>query len=435
MEKKSGKVRLKLWQKIFIGLILGIVVGIVLSNMGGPNNSIVSKLMEFFAFLGNMFIRLIRMAVVPLVFFSIVTGVINLGDIKRLAGTGIRTLLLFFLTSAGSVSLGLVLANIIKPGSSVQLGTVSTSIKDNLAEIPSVYKLVLDFFPENPIASFANGTMLQIITFAIFMGIALIMLGEKAKPVNEFLNICSEAMFKIIDIVVKFTPIGVFGLMANATAQFGTSIFGPIFKFIITDYLSAILFTILILWGVCLKLYMKVSPIKFFKKVFEPWLIAFSTCTSSAALPVSMKVSKKIGIPDENSSFVLPLGATMNMNGTCIYFGVIVVFASQLYGIDLSIGTQMMLVLQATLLAIGCAAVPQIGLVISITLIESMGLPVEAVALVAGIYRIVDQIHTATNSHGDLIVAAVVSKMDGTFDYDKYNNSDIVEKLDNNINA
>lgn len=434
MANKAKREGLKLWQKIFIGLILGIVVGVILSNMGGPENDTIAKLMKFFVFLGNLFIRLIRMVVVPLVFFSIVTGVINLGDIKRLAGTGIRTLVLFFLTSAGAVSLGLVLANIIKPGSSVQLGSVSTSLKNNLAKIPSVYELILDFFPQNPIASMANGTMLQIITFAIFVGIALIMVGDRAKPVNEFLNICSEAMFKIIDIVVKFTPFGVFGLMANATAQFGTKIFGPIFKFIITDYLSAILFTVIVLWGGCLFLYMKINPIKFFKKVFEPWLIAFSTCTSSAALPVSMKVSKKIGIPDENSSFVLPLGATMNMNGTCIYFGIIVVFASQLYGIDLSISAQIMLVLQATLLAIGAAAVPQIGLVISITLVESMGLPVEAVALVAGIYRIVDQIHTATNSHGDLIVAAVVSKMEGTFDYNKYN-SDTVEELNGNVDA
>lgn len=432
MGEKFKKRGLKLWQKIFIGLILGVIVGMIFSSMGGPENATIAKLMDFFGFLGDLFIRLIRMVVVPLVFFSISSGVINLGDIKRLAGTGIRTIVLFFVTSAGAVSIGLVLANIIKPGSSVQLGTVSTEAQQELAEIPSAYELILDFFPENPIASMADGTMLQIIVFAIFIGIALVMLGERAKPVTEILNICSDAMFKIVDIVVKFTPIGVFGLMAKAITQFGTDIFGPIFKFILTDYLSAIIFTILILWGVCLFLYMKVNPLKFFKKVFEPWLIAFSTCTSSAALPVSMKVAKRIGIPDENASFVLPLGATMNMNGTCIYFGIVVVFASQLYGIDLSISSQIMLVLQATLLAVGAAAVPQIGLVISITLIESMGLPLEAVALVAGIYRIVDQIHTATNSHGDLIVSALVSKMDGTFDYDTYNSD--IEGLSNSVN-
>jgi Na+/H+-dicarboxylate symporter len=181
--------------------------------------------------------------------------------------------------------------------------------------------------------------------------------------------------------------------------------------------------------GILLMGVVKINPIRFFRKAFEPWMVAFSTCTSSAALPLSMKAAKKIGIPDENASFVLPLGATMNMNGTCIYFGLIVVFASQLYGMDLSIGMQVMLVLQATLLAVGAAAVPQIGLVISITLLESMGLPLEAIALVAGIYRIVDQIHTATNSFGDLVVASVVSKLEGTFDHEIFESDNMTKEI------
>lgn len=416
----------KLYHKIFLGLFLGIGVGVVLSSMGGPDNPTIAKMMEFFVFLGNLFIRLIRMVIVPLVFFSITSGVINLGDIKRLRNIGVRTIGLFLLTSAFSVSIGLLIANIIKPGSGIDLGSVSAAAVE-IKELPGFYDVILDFFPQNPIASMANGTMLHIISFAIFTGIALVMLGERAKPVTELVNILSETMFKIIDIVVRFTPYGVFGLMANATAQFGVEIFGPIAKFIFADYLSAITHTVLVLMIILLAGVVKVSPIRFFRKAFEPWLVAFSTCTSSAALPLSMKAAKKIGVPDENASFVLPLGATMNMNGTCIYFGLIVVFASQLYGMDLSIGMQAMLVLQATLLAVGAAAVPQIGLVISITLLESMGLPLEAIALVAGIYRIVDQIHTATNSFGDLVVSAVVSKLEGTFDYETFN-ADNLEK-------
>jgi Na+/H+-dicarboxylate symporter len=416
----------KLYHKIFLGLFLGIGVGVVLSSMGGPDNPTIAKMMEFFVFLGNLFIRLIRMVIVPLVFFSITSGVINLGDIKRLRNIGVRTIGMFLLTSAFSVSIGLLIANIIKPGSGIDLGSVSAAAVE-IKELPGFYDVILDFFPQNPIASMANGTMLHIISFAIFTGIALVMLGERAKPVTELVNILSETMFKIIDIVVRFTPYGVFGLMANATAQFGVEIFGPIAKFIFADYLSAITHTVLVLMVILLGGVVKVSPIRFFRKAFEPWLVAFSTCTSSAALPLSMKAAKKIGVPDENASFVLPLGATMNMNGTCIYFGLIVVFASQLYGMDLSIGMQAMLVLQATLLAVGAAAVPQIGLVISITLLESMGLPLEAIALVAGIYRIVDQIHTATNSFGDLVVSAVVSKLEGTFDYETFN-ADNLEK-------
>lgn len=425
MEKK--KFTLQLYHKIFIGLLLGVIVGVVFSKMGGPKNPAVAQILKVCVFSGNLFLRLIKMGIVPLVFFSITSGVISLGDVKRLANTGIRTIFLFLATSAAAVTIGLILCNFIQPGAGIDLGNVSAGNME-VKELPGFLDSVLDFFPQNPIDSMAKGTMLHIISFSIFIGIALIMMGEKAKPVNEFIEICSETMFKVIEIVVKFTPFGVFGLMANATAQFGVEIFGPILKFIITDYLSAIIFTVLVLWFVCLKLVVKISPIKFFKKAFEPWLIAFSTCTSSAALPVAMKVSKDMGIPEENSSFVLPLGATMNMNGTCIYFGLIVVFASQLYGMNLSISTQIMLVFQATLLAVGCAAVPSIGLVISITLLESMGLPLEAIALVAGIYRIVDQIHTATNSHGDLIVAAVVSKMEGTFDYNVFNDN-LVENV------
>ncbi len=418
----------KLYHKIFLGLFLGIGVGVVLSTMGGASNPTIAKFMEFFVFLGNLFIRLIRMVIVPLVFFSITSGVLNLGDINRLRKLGVRTIGLFLATSAFSVTIGLVVANIIKPGSSINLGSVSAANVE-MKELPGFYEVILDFFPQNPIASMANGTMLHIITFAIFTGIALVMIGEKAKPVNDIVNVLSEVMFKIIDIVVKFTPYGVFGLMANATAQFGLEIFGPIAKFILADYTAAILHTILILMGVLLMGVVKLNPIKFFRKAFEPWLVAFSTCTSSAALPLSMKAAKKIGIPDENASFVLPLGATMNMNGTCIYFGLIVVFASQLYGMDLSIGMQVMLVLQATLLAVGAAAVPQIGLVISITLLESMGLPLEAIALVAGIYRIVDQIHTATNSFGDLVVATVVSKLEGTFDHEIFESDNMTKEI------
>ncbi len=416
----------KLYHKIFIGLFLGIGVGMVLSFMGGPDNPTIAKLMEFFVFLGNLFIRLIRMVIVPLVFFSITSGVINLGDINRLRKLGVRTIGLFLFTSAFSVSIGLLIANIIKPGAGIDLGSLSAADIE-VTQLPGFYEVVLDFLPQNPIASMANGTMLHVISFAIFTGIAIVMLGERGNPLSELVNILSETMFKIIDIVVRFTPYGVFGLMANATAQFGVDIFGPIAKFIVADYLSAIAHTILVLMVVLLAGVVKVSPLKFFKKAFEPWLVAFSTCTSSAALPFSMKAAKKIGIPDENASFVLPLGATMNMNGTCIYFGLIVVFASQLYGMELSIGMQALLVLQATLLAVGAAAVPQIGLVISITLLESMGLPLEAIALVAGIYRIVDQIHTATNNFGDLVVAAVVSKLEGTFNYETFE-ADNLEK-------
>jgi Na+/H+-dicarboxylate symporter len=199
------------------------------------------------------------------------------------------------------------------------------------------------------------------------------------------------------------------------------AIFGPVLKFILVDY-AASLVMILVVYSLVLKLIAKVSVRQFWRYAFESFLIAFSTCTSAAALPVAMKNSRRMGIPKQVGNFVLPLGATANMNGTCIYFGIIVVFASQLYGVPLSFGQQVMLAITATLLSVGAAATPQIGLVISITLLSSMGLPLEATALVAGVYRIIDQIHTGTNSVGDLVFATAIAEMEGVLDHDLFEN-------------
>lgn len=233
-------------------------------------------------------------------------------------------------------------------------------------------------------------------------------------------------MFNIIGIIIKIIPFGVFGLISTAIAKYGTAIFGPVFKFILTDYLANLIM-IAVVYSVFLLLIAKVKPLMFWKKAFQSWVIAFSTCTSSAALPVSMKIApEKMGVPKNISNFVLPLGATANMNGTCIYFGIIVLFAAQLYGVDLPIQQQILLVIQATFLSVGCAATPQIGLVVSITLLSQMGLPLEATALVAGIYRIIDQAHTSTNSSGDLVTAICIASIEGELDREIFNSSALI---------
>ncbi len=423
-DKKKG---LKLYHKIFIGLFLGIIVGIAFNYMGGADNPfIAAKVLPFLEFLGALFLKLIKMVVVPLVFFSIIEGVTSLQDVRKLRSIGVKTVLLILGSAMVAVSIGLLLANIIQPGAGFQLGQVEAS---TLREMPSGYQVVLDLFPSNPFIALVEGKMMQIITFAMFTGVALIMLGEKAEPLNTVISTIAQAMFKIVDMILNVIPYGVFGLMAVATTRFGLAIFGPISKFIFTDYLAAIIHTV-VTYSFMLIFFAKVNPIKFWKKAFEPWMIAFSTCTTSAALPVSMKIAPKLGIPKQVSNFVLPLGATANMNGTCIYFGVIVLFAAQLYGIELSIAQQAMLALQATLLSVGCAAMPQVGLLISITLLTSMGLPLEATALIAGVYRIIDQIHTATNAGGDIVVAASVAGLEGTLNYDDFNADNMGKDLE-----
>lgn len=409
-----------LYVKIFIALFAGIAFGYVLNFMGGVENEIINGyVLPFFQFIGDLFIKLIKMIVVPLVFFCIIDAALSLGDIKKLRSIGIKTIIWFLATGAISATIGLILANIIKSGRGLQLGTAETAME--VKELPGIYQTLLDLIPSNPFQALTSGEMMQIIVFSLFLGFAIISIGKEAQPLCDIISLCSRTMFKVIDMILGIIPYGVFSLMTVALAKYGVAIFGPVLKFILTDYLACITMSI-VGYSIFLSVIGKVNPMKFWRKAFEPWMIAFSTCTSSAALPVSMEVApKKMGVPRDIASFVLPLGCTAQMNGTCAYFGIVVLFAAQLYGVELSIQQQIMLVVQATFLSVGCAATPQIGLVISLTLMTQMGLPLDAYALVAGIYRIIDQIHTSTNSVGDLVASVCISQMEGELDHEIFN--------------
>lgn len=409
-----------LYVKIFIALFAGIAFGYVLNFMGGVENEIINGyVLPFFQFIGDLFIKLIKMIVVPLVFFCIIDAALSLGDIKKLRSIGVKTIIWFLATGGISATIGLILANIIKPGRGLQLGTAETAME--VKELPGIYQTLLDLIPSNPFQALTSGEMMQIIVFSLFLGFAIISIGKEAQQLCDIISLCSRTMFKVIDMILGIIPYGVFSLMTVALAKYGVAIFGPVLKFILTDYLACIIMST-VGYGIFLTVIGKVNPMKFWRKAFEPWMIAFSTCTSSAALPVSMEVApKKMGVPRDIASFVLPLGCTAQMNGTCAYFGIVVLFAAQLYGVELSIQQQIMLVVQATFLSVGCAATPQIGLVISLTLMTQMGLPLDAYALVAGIYRIIDQIHTSTNSVGDLVASVCISQMEGELDYEIFN--------------
>lgn len=426
--KKKEKKKRPLYVKIFAALFAGIVFGYILNFMGGINNPVINGyILPFLQFVGDLFIKLIKMIVVPLVFFCIIDAALSLGDIKKLRSIGVKTILWFLFSSGIAASIGLILANIIQPGKGLILGAVENTVE--IKELPGIYQTILDLIPSNPFSALTNGDMMPVIVFSLFVGFAIISIGKDAKPLSDVISICSQTMFKIVNMILGIIPFGVFGLMSVALAKYGIAIFGPVLKFIATDYLASFIMCSLV-YSIFLTAIAKVSPIKFWKKAFEPWMIAFSTCTSSAALPVSMEVApKKMGVPKDIASFVLPLGATANMNGTCIYFGIIVLFAAQLYGIELSIQQQIMLVIQATFLSVGCAATPQIGLVISLTLLTQMGLPLEAYALVAGIYRIIDQVHTSTNSVGDLVTSVCIAAMEGELDREKFNDMEAGKEI------
>ena len=409
-----------LYVKIFIALFAGIAFGYVLNFMGGVENEIINGyVLPFFQFIGDLFIKLIKMIVVPLVFFCIIDAALSLGDIKKLRSIGVKTIIWFLATGGISATIGLILANIIKPGRGLQLGTAETAME--VKELPGIYQTLLDLIPSNPFQALTSGEMMQIIVFSLFLGFAIISIGKEAQQLCDIISLCSRTMFKVIDMILGIIPYGVFSLMTVALAKYGVAIFGPVLKFILTDYLACIIMST-VGYSIFLIVIGKVNPMKFWRKAFEPWMIAVSTCTSSAALPVSMEVApKKMGVPRDIASFVLPLGCTAQMNGTCAYFGIVVLFAAQLYGVELSIQQQIMLVVQATFLSVGCAATPQIGLVISLTLMTQMGLPLDAYALVAGIYRIIDQIHTSTNSVGDLVASVCISQMEGELDHEIFN--------------
>jgi len=413
-----------LYVKIFIALFAGIAFGYVLNFMGGVENEIINGyVLPFFQFIGDLFIKLIKMIVVPLVFFCIIDAALSLGDIKKLRSIGVKTIIWFLATGGISATIGLILANIIKPGRGLQLGTAETAME--VKELPGIYQTLLDLIPSNPFQALTSGEMMQIIVFSLFLGFAIISIGKEAQQLCDIISLCSRTMFKVIDMILGIIPYGVFSLMTVALAKYGVAIFGPVLKFILTDYLACIIMST-VGYSIFLIVIGKVNPMKFWRKAFEPWMIAFSTCTSSAALPVSMEVApKKMGVPRDIASFVLPLGCTAQMNGTCAYFGIVVLFAAQLYGVELSIQQQIMLVVQATFLSVGCAATPQIGLVISLTLMTQMGLPLDAYALVAGIYRIIDQIHTSTNSVGDLVASVCISQMEGELDHEIFNQEEV----------
>lgn len=413
-----------LYVKIFIALFAGIAFGYVLNFMGGVENEIINGyVLPFFQFIGDLFIKLIKMIVVPLVFFCIIDAALSLGDIKKLRSIGVKTIIWFLATGGISATIGLILANIIKPGRGLQLGTAETAME--VKELPGIYQTLLDLIPSNPFQALTSGEMMQIIVFSLFLGFAIISIGKEAQQLCDIISLCSRTMFKVIDMILGIIPYGVFSLMTVALAKYGVAIFGPVLKFILTDYLACIIMST-VGYGIFLTVIGKVNPMKFWRKAFEHWMIAFSTCTSSAALPVSMEVApKKMGVPRDIASFVLPLGCTAQMNGTCAYFGIVVLFAAQLYGVELSIQQQIMLVVQATFLSVGCAATPQIGLVISLTLMTQMGLPLDAYALVAGIYRIIDQIHTSTNSVGDLVASVCISQMEGELDHEVFNQEEV----------
>lgn len=396
---------MKLHVKILIGFVAGIVAGAVL----GPTASVVKPL-------GDLFLRLIRMIIVPLVFSSLVVGAAGVGDVRKLSRIGGKTIVFFLVTTAIAVMIGLLLGNVIAPGVGLSLPVDVEEVEAKTA--PSIIDTLLEIVPNNPFVAFSEMNMLQIIAFALFVGIGITLAGKVAQPAYDFINAVAETMYKLVALIMEFAPLGVFGLIAHTVGSHGLDVLLPLFKVILAVYLGCILHALLVYSG-SVALFSPIGPLRFFRATMPATLVAFSSCSSSGTLPITMKSVEELGVSKTVNSFVVPLGATINMDGTALYQGVCALFIAQAYGLELTIAQQLAIVLTATLASIGTAGVPGAGLVMLTMVLTSVNLPLEGLVLVAGIDRILDMARTAINITGDAAAAVVVAATEGELAYTK----------------
>ncbi len=409
-EKKSSVWGLPM--QMLAGLILGVVVGAFVSA---------DFAQTWLKPLGDLFIRLIRMVVVPLVFATLVAGAAGISDVSKLGRVAIKTLVIFMLTSAVSVIMGLLIANLIEPGVGVTLST--EGLKAAQVKAPSFVTTLLEIVPINPMEAFAKGSILQIIFFAVMFGFCLNMMGEKGKYIYDFFDVMGQIMIRMTNIVMHYAPIGVFGLMAAVVSQHGLAVLLPLGKLILSSFIATALL-IIIIYIPWVKFWIRIPLSTYFKGIFEPWLIAFTTCSSAAAMAANLVAARRLGATNAIASFAVPLGNTINMNGTAVYMGVCTVFAAQIYGLDLSLQDQVIVVLTGVLAAIGTAGVPGAGLIMSTLVFTQIGIPLEVIALIAGVDRVLDMIRTSINVVGDSTTALAVTRMEGEFGTEPFDEGD-----------
>lgn len=418
MEKK----KLGLTTKIFIGLITGAIFGILL-NYFVPSGSLKDDIIinGVLYVIGQGFIRLMQMLVVPLVFCSLVCGSMSIGDTKKLGTIGVKTLLFYLATTAIAISVALAIANLINPGIGLDMSSVTAASSSiTTTETTSFVDTLLNIIPTNIFNGLASGTMLQIIFFALMLGVIIAKLGDRVEIVGNFFSQFNDIMMEMTMIVMKVAPIGVFCLIGKTFAGIGFEAFLPMLKYMLGVFLALGVQCFIVYLGL-LKLFTGLSPIIFIKNFFPVMAFAFSTATSNATIPLSIDtLAKKMGVSKRVSSFTIPLGATINMDGTAIMQGVAVVFAAQAYGILLTPMDYITVIGTATLASVGTAGVPGVGLITLTMVFNSVGLPVEAIALIMGIDRILDMTRTAVNITGDAVCTTIVAKQNNAVNKDIY---------------
>ena len=402
MEKSKKK--LSLPAKIFIGMLAGILVGLLF--LKNPEFTT-----DYLKPIGTIYINLLKFLVVPVVLFSITDGVISLKDLKRVGSVGLKTFLYYMCTTALAVVIGLVIVNLFKgffPAlPSADLGALEYTAKES----PSVMQVIVNIFPDNLVKPMVNADMLPVIVIAIFFGAGILASGEKGAKIGEWINCMNDVVMKIMMMIIEFTPYGVFCLMANVVAVNGPSIVGTLAIVIGVAYIGYIIHVVVV-YGLSVKCLSGMSPIKFFKGIAPAMICAFTTTSSNATLPLNIECCNEMGAEPEISSFVLPLGATINMDGTAIYQAVCAVFIACCYGVDLTLAQMAMIVLTATLASVGTAGVSGAGMIMLAMVLTSVGLPVEGIAIIAGVDKLFDMGRTTLNITGDATCAMWISKVE-----------------------
>ena len=419
---KAEKKKIGLTTRIFISLLLGAILGVFLHYCVLPNDAVQNILVDgVFYVVGQGFLRLMQMLVVPLVLCSLICGASAIGDTKTLGKVGVRTVVFYSITTALAVAVALTVARIINPGMGMDLNSLQTTETQIATTQTSMVDTLLDIIPKNPIESLATGNMLQIIVFAIIVGIILAKLGDKTQIVHNLFQQGNDIMMEMTMMVMSLAPIGVFCLIARTFSGMGFDAFQPLIKYMFAVMLALVI-QCLGVYQILLKLFTGLNPIRFIKKFLPVMGFAFSTATSNATIPLSIDtLERKMGVSRRISSFTIPLGATINMDGTSIMQGVAVVFIAQAYGIALTPMDYVTVIATATLASIGTAGVPSVGLVTLSMVLTSVGLPIEGIGFIMGIDRILDMSRTAVNITGDAVCTTIVAQQNQALDKEIFN--------------
>jgi Na+/H+-dicarboxylate symporter len=402
-----------------VGLVIGLLCNFLIEGTEGLGSFIQTYLVEgLFRLVGQAFLSLLQVLVVPLVFVSLVCGTAALDDVRKLGRIGARTMLLYLLTTALAISVALGAGVLIGPGKGFGLTTQTTFVAGTP---PSLVDVLIGIFPKNIVNSMASGNMLQIIVFAVLVGLGLTLCKEPGKRLLAIFNDLNEVIMKLVWIVMLIAPYGVFGLIAGTFATQGFGAFGPLMKYFLL-VLGVLLVHALVTYPLLLKVLSGLNPVRFINKLREVQIFAFSTASSNATIPVTLNtLENNLGVRNSVASFTVPLGATINMDGTAIMQGVATVFIAQAYGLGLEFTDYLMVIVTATLASIGTAGVPGVGLIMLSMVLKQVGLPVEGIGLIIGIDRLLDMVRTAVNVTGDSAVSCIVAKREGELDMGVYN--------------